>query len=209
MFVRAEDLSVIGLSWLRFSKRCDYVATEVGYWNADIVGVNETECIEIETKVSKHDAENEIKKIKHKLYHGETIWRPNRFYFLVTEQMLEETVRVSDELNPKYGIMVLKATPNRYSTANGHARVVRIAKSIHSTGPTERIKRDMAARMSSQIVNSAISNLGRRESYFIGELMPKIVDMESRGCRGPNDEILDESGQIIYPGATPGFKSHI
>ena len=82
---KSKRLKILALCWLRYDKQMPLVATEAGYWNGDVMGIDEDTCIEIEVKVSKQDLlrDLESKRDKHYMYQNPelTKWTPNLVLF--------------------------------------------------------------------------------------------------------------------------------
>ena len=63
--MNSYELKAEGMAWLRFVGKKFCVATEVGPYNADILGIDEKSSVEIETKVSRADLRADFDKRKH------------------------------------------------------------------------------------------------------------------------------------------------
>ncbi len=155
------------------------VATECGYWKCDVLGANDSEVVEIETKISKSDLQADGLKHKHKLYNCESNWTPNRVYFLVPENLEDAALQVAESINPRYGVMVANEFGSRGYKAHEHMSVKRRAQPLHNRTPTESFKNDIIARMSSEIVGWHIHDWGERTSILIAKNLAKIQDMET------------------------------
>lgn len=139
------------LKWLRLEQRCMFIATEVGAYNADVLGINEEKMVEVEVKVSMADLKNDFKKHKHITYSGrygtehETQWIPTQFYFAVTEEIVAEAKAFLEsdrgERSKSYGIICLKDWS-----------VVKRAKKLHKNRPNNRVKCVTALRMGSELI---------------------------------------------------------
>lgn len=105
----ASVLKAVALGWLRYGKRLPIVCSEVGRWNADVLGVSPTVAIEVEVKVSKSDlrAEFKNKQAKHYIYANamEKSYAPNYFYFLVPAHLGTEAQKIAEEAAPKAGVL--------------------------------------------------------------------------------------------------------
>src|ERR1700761_5989417 len=105
-------LKTEALCWLRFAKHMPYVATETGYWAADVFGANDKFSIEVEVKVSIADLKREFttKTAKHYLYANAeaspTKGAPNYFYFYVPQELEQQALEVIKEKAPKAGLAV-------------------------------------------------------------------------------------------------------
>ncbi len=150
--MNSNKLKTEGLCWLRYSKKMDIVATEVGHWNADILGFNEKLCIEVEVKVSRSDirAEFRNKRPKHSYYKSEHVshWTPNYFYMLVPASLAEYAVEVLAENNPKYGVISLPDT-EAIGVPGKKLTVVKKAQRLHSKPPDVNIRKATELRASS------------------------------------------------------------
>lgn len=112
----SSTLKAVGLAYLRYARRLPLVCTEVGRWNADIMGVSPESAIEIEVKVSKADLKNEFKSksAKHYVYaHAkeETRHCPNTFYFLVPSEMADFAKELVEAEGSKAGVLSYNGTP--------------------------------------------------------------------------------------------------
>ena len=149
-----------GLLWLRLQKRCMFVATEVGSYNADIFGINEKHGFEIEIKVSMVDFKNDFKKRKHYAYDRDGSmgiswgrrWIPNYFYFAVPTHMVEPVIaflndrsQFSHNRGPceKYGVI---------GVGEGVWTFAKRAQKLHDHPPDTRMKAQMALRMGSELI---------------------------------------------------------
>ncbi len=150
--IDSNKLKTEGLCWLRYSKKMDIVATEVGHWYADILGFNDKLCIEVEVKVSRSDirAEFRNKRPKHSYYKSEHIshWTPNYFYMLVPASLAEYAVEVLAENNPKYGVLSLPDT-EAVGIPGKKLTVVKKAQRLHSKSPDINIRKATELRASS------------------------------------------------------------
>ncbi len=68
--MNSVQMKAAAMHWLRFRKQLNYVATECGFWSADVIGCDSEHLIEIEVKVSRADlmAEFRNKLEKHEYY---------------------------------------------------------------------------------------------------------------------------------------------
>lgn len=141
------------LCWLRLSQRCMFIATEVGGWNADVLGINEEKMVEIEIKCSFEDFKNDFRKPKHRYYGGhwttewENQWVPTHFYFAVTPDLIEKAkayLKEREESFPKvkaYGIISMDGW-----------KVEKRAQRLHDGKPNNRVKCTTALRMGSELI---------------------------------------------------------
>lgn len=161
MKLHSSHLKTLGMCWLRFGKQMPIVATEAGHWNADVIGINATESIEIETKVSKQDLRIDHHKVKHGYFKlaGNKDLIPNRFFFLVPEPLEAAAIEECLKVNPDYGVLVAMSDLN-YGDYHIHKslRCVRRAKPLHDSLPTERLRLKIVRRMSSEICGFHLGN---------------------------------------------------
>jgi hypothetical protein len=139
------------LKWLRLDQRCMFIATEVGGYSADVLGINEKKMIEVEVKVTFEDFKNDFKKHKHHTYSGkygtewEKQWIPTHFYFAVPEGLVEKVKAHLDsdrgERTKDYGII-----------DSSTWKVVKRAKWLHKNPPNNRVKCTTALRMGSELI---------------------------------------------------------
>jgi hypothetical protein len=138
------------LAWLRFSKRCMIVATEVGTWSADVLGMNDKQSIEVEVKVSVSDLQAEFrhKEQKHWVYAHGGNGAPNLMYFCVPEELAEKAKAILDEKAPYAGLL----SYNGGKLLAGRNLVsVKRPKELRETPPTARERERAIMRMSSQL----------------------------------------------------------
>lgn len=151
----SEELKAEGMAWLRFVGKKFCVATEVGPWNADLLGIDEKSSIEIETKISKSDLRIDFDKRKHRCYADaatmpyEARRSPNRFYFLVPKELVDYATVLVEERAPRYGILALE--DGAWGMHGRRLVVKRKAKSIHAAKPEPFIIRACMMRMSSEL----------------------------------------------------------
>lgn len=148
---KAQKLRYSALCWLRFIQRCPFIATEVGSFSADVLGINEKKIIEIEIKISASDLKADIRKHKHRNYtktglfdYGQwnVQWIPNQFYYAVPEELVEKAKQFLEEHKlESYGIISL----------DGFS-VIKRAKKIHEREPNAHVKFALALRMGSELL---------------------------------------------------------
>lgn len=146
------------LRWLRIDQRCMFIATEVGNYSADVLGISEKKMIEIEVKVTFEDFKNDFRKYKHQLYNGvwnsseegiaRNQWIPTHFYFAVTPDLIEKVKDYLDSMNKEQYKRVDHYGVIDCSTWN----VVKRAKWIHKNPPNNRVKCTTALRMGSELI---------------------------------------------------------
>lgn len=139
------------LKWLRIDQRCMFIATEVGAYSADCLGVNEKKLIEVEVKISIADFKNDFKKWKHEKYSGfyanENQWVPTHFYFALPKDLIEKAKEFLAERSKKY------PTTDSYGIIQMEGwEVVKRAKWIHKNPPCSHIKCVTALRMGSALI---------------------------------------------------------
>ena len=120
-----------------------------------MLGVSDSESVEIEVKVSRADLRVDRSKPKHTMYgvtgnHG-SFRGPNRFYYLVPEVLKESALAVAEELNPLYGVMVARADGSLGYHAHKLLTVARRARPLHTEKPTDALKARIIKRMSSEL----------------------------------------------------------
>lgn len=138
------------LTWLRLQQRCAFIATEVGAFSADVLGVSEKKMIEIEVKISMGDLRADFQKYKHNLYNGlqygsswDVKWQPSHFYYCVPFEMLEPAKEFisKHKLGSKYGIICAD-----------DMGVYRNPKRLHERESASSVKFSMALRMGSELI---------------------------------------------------------
>jgi len=149
----SQKLKYEALKWLRLEQRCMFIATEVGGYSADVLGVNEKKIIEVEVKVSIADLKADFKKRKHEFYTGyfsdgyQDQWIPNSFYYAVPDALVEKTKEyLADRATKhpsvdKYGVIQLS-----------DFKVIKRAQWIHKREPSNRVKCTVALRMGSALI---------------------------------------------------------
>lgn len=141
--------------------------TEVGRWNADVLGISDTMSVEIEVKTSKADLIREFanKKMKHWYYknckdHDEHV--PNFYWVVVPEALVEEVSSVLLKESPTAGLLVYTATGFR---PGDNIRVVRKAEKLHDSHPSPRVVRTAILRAGSELCRSKLTILKLKEQY--------------------------------------------
>lgn len=150
-FEKREDRKIKyqALYWLRIKQRCAFIATEVGGWQADVLGVNEKKMIEVEVKISKSDLLDDIKKYKHKHYseqncgtQWERRWIPTHFYYAVPLGLVDVCREYLQKHKlESYGII-----------SSDDWSVVKRAKWLHEREPDSHAKFTLALRMGSELL---------------------------------------------------------
>jgi hypothetical protein len=139
------------LKWLRLDQRCMFIATEVGAYSSDVMGINEKKIIEIEVKTTFQDFKNDFRKHKHSVYLGrygtewEQQWIPTHFYFAVTDEIADKVLEFlkedKTEMSKNYGVIKMSDW-----------RVIKRAKWLHERPPNNRVKCTLALRMGSELI---------------------------------------------------------
>lgn len=138
------------LKWLRWQQRCPWMATEVGEWNADVLGCNSKKMIEIEIKISYSDMRNELHKPKHHFYgatkdsiiKSQARWVPNQFYFAVPDDLIAKAVEFSEtKFGGSYGVISLT-----------EFKVYKRARVLHDRPPDQRVILTTSLRMGSELI---------------------------------------------------------
>ena len=137
----------------RFKKIHEYVATEVGDFNADVISSNGDELVEYEVKTSKQDLKREIYKAKHKTYNNpktRAFWVPHRFYFCVPPELVDAATDFIEEHKlSKYGIAVYYKDKH----VSAAIEIVRKARRLRETALNEKVIRKIQLRTTSDLVN--------------------------------------------------------
>ncbi len=150
--MNANALKAEGLCFLRYIKKCSLVATEVGRFNCDAIGLCANYSIEIETKISIADLRNDFRKHKHMIYQSGVagLWVPNYFYIMIPLELRDKALAVLDEkASPKYGLICYD--PSKNGLDGRKNEVARRAQKLHEGKPRERLKDLVVARMSSEL----------------------------------------------------------
>lgn len=153
--ITSSVLKTAALGWLRYGKRMPVVCTEVGRWNADVIGVSPQEAIEVEVKVSKADlrAEFRNKRAKHFLYANaqeKSIHVPNRFYILVPAHLGDDALEIVQAEAPKAGLLALEAE-GAGPYHRGDIRVLKKAEKLKDTPPSRAFLVAAMMRCSSEL----------------------------------------------------------
>ena len=141
------------LAYWRFKRKYNYIATECGAYNSDILVANDNECVEVEVKVSKADLKNDFKKRKHKIYaNGKSKWIPQKFYFGVPEELVSVAVEMCQ--GTQYGVICVQNGP--YSPFKDFCKVILRAKKLNSKPLNEDVVRKIVMRMGSELINNRL-----------------------------------------------------
>lgn len=146
------------MGWLRFGKRLPYVATEAGYFNADVLGADEYTLVEIEVKKSKSDLRRDFqtKSWKHMVYNGPGNdphrWAPNLFYFLVPQELGDWAAEQLEQAKTPAGLLVLnKSSFSTGFVPRGNLVVRKRPKTIHKFPPQPFVLKRIAERMANEL----------------------------------------------------------
>jgi hypothetical protein len=147
------------MAWLRYGKHMPLVCTEAGYWSADVLGIDDTKCVEVEIKKSIADlrADFRRKTRKHETYanlkaDGRAIWSPNYFWIFVPASIGRQALTVLDELDAKHaGLAVLEAETTRPGHAGRWVTILRRAPRLHGNKPHPKLVRAIQLRMGSEL----------------------------------------------------------
>jgi hypothetical protein len=146
-----HSLHTAALSWLRYGKRMPVVCTEVGAWNADVIGMNSAMVIEVEVKKSISDLRADFKNKPQKHYtyseaenyaKGIYGYVPNYLYYFVPEELATKAEEIVREKCPKAGVAAL----GRYGV-----NIVKRPSKLHPRPPSPSFLRTAISRMSSEI----------------------------------------------------------
>lgn len=158
--ITAFDLKLGLLQYFRFERQ--WICVDE-FRRADVVADTGKDIIEIEIKVDKGDLENKecFKTSKHHRYRigqSHNLLNPNRFYFCVTEALVESAKGICEKLNPKYGIITFNPHIFERQVLQGYKRphrwclrMARSAKRLHESYVNHQWA--MAMRTSSKIVS--------------------------------------------------------
>lgn len=174
MTTPAARLKAMGLAYLRFGRRMPIVCTEVGRWNADILGVSTLDAIEIEVKCSRADLKAEFKNktAKHFLYSNSSsnTTCPSYFYFLVPERLKDFALELLAETSPKAGLLVCDAESEQYHKDT--ISVVKKATRITKQKPSQHLVATAMARCSSELCGLYAKN--NRLAKSVSEAIQKF-----------------------------------
>ena len=148
------------LYYWRFNRKgYDYIATEVGKFNSDILVSNSREIIECEIKTSKYDLKNDFKKTsrsgipKHSLYANPTKyysqWIPNKFYFAVDEDLVDYAL--DSVKDTPYGVILVSSKKIIPSNKDTYCKIIRKADIIQPSFK-KKLHRQIILRESSELI---------------------------------------------------------
>ena len=161
----AANLHIEALAWLRYTKQMPLVVTEVGRWNADVLGIGPKYSIEVEVKKSISDlrADFRNKRTKHYFYAdaGAGKWTrevPNYLYFMVPEVLRDKALVALEGKSPKYGLLWVPThsfgseTSSLGYTAGKNVQIARRALALHKDVPAGSVVHQSMRRLSSELV---------------------------------------------------------
>ena len=161
----AANLHIEALAWLRYTKQMPLVVTEVGRWNADVLGIGPKYSIEVEVKKSISDlrADFRNKRTKHYFYAdaGAGKWTrevPNYLYFMVPETLREKALAIVTEANTRYGLLWVptlsfsQETNSLGYSAGKNVQVGKKALRLHDKVPGDACVWTGIRRLSSELV---------------------------------------------------------
>ena len=174
--ITAFDLKLALLDYFRFQRQWICVDEFKG---ADVVADTGKDIIEVEVKITRYDLEHgEAKKQrKHDCYRREksfALYKPNRFYFCVSESLVLQAIEMCNQINPKYGVIAFNSHVfkrhmgwNYKSPHRECLRMARSAKRLHEGYVN--YQRAIAMRTSSKIVSLMSIEFQRQLQNSIGD----------------------------------------
>lgn len=152
------------LMFFRFKRKYRYIATEVGYYNADVMVSNGKQIIEIEVKTSFNDLKNDFKKKKHLFYmnpESKSKLKPNKFYFAIPKKLEEKTIKLLKD--SPYGIIIVE--PIKSKRKNGCTIITKA--SLLTKEYSNNLEHRIIMRMGSELIRTRINkylklNKGRK-----------------------------------------------
>lgn len=145
----SDYFKIVVASYFRFVSHYIYTCTEYEYM--DVCACNSNYITEIECKISRSDLKKELLKDKHEYYSfskkSKHVIVPNRYYIAIPFDMYDdETKDFINELNPLYGIMVVKDNED-------YPIIVKEAKKLHNEKVSPKILEEIIRRMSSENIS--------------------------------------------------------
>jgi hypothetical protein len=144
------------MAWLRFVKKMDFICSEGGPWNSDVIGCTDTTSIEVETKISRADllAEFRKKKSKHAYYETGAALMPNFFYFLVPEELGPDAIEIAEKKMPRAGVLIYIPSLAKDGAPIGRRfAILKSAQRLRKHKPTDKFKRQLMLRMGSELAS--------------------------------------------------------
>ena len=173
--VTHRRMQVETMAHFRYKRSQKVVAMEV--WDMDVVSIHNSKMYEYEIKRELGDLKKDAKKRKHTQY--KTAGRdsyPEYFYYVVTEELVEQAKVQVDLLNSSYGIIMYEPA---YYTKNGvvtpHLTVVKRAKEMKRNRSKSRLDKqisDIHARNASAVIIAEISLMNGKGDIVQGVNKP-------------------------------------
>lgn len=194
--ITSYTLKNILLSYLRFERQLIYVSTESGSYNSDILASDGKFSYEIETKIDKYDLRADMMKKKHQIYknlepckyRGRVV--PNYFFFAVTEELKDLALDIGYELNPRYGVIVVKPNSENY-----RYEVVRSARRLHNNPILATELGSIIRRMSSQLCN--LVNLKEEITQSFGAYLEKLEEKALMRSDKREEKIISDGEPLV------------
>jgi len=161
------------LYYYTFQRCSKLVCTELwdGFGIADVIVLKDKIVTEIEIKISKYDLYNELKKgkeipnyertiddfgyklnskliTKHDVVSNSIMPTPNKYYFCVPTELVDEAILFSNKLNSKYGVIEFIDTKIKHSI-----KIRKKAHMIHTKDNSINYERRMLERIPNDLVN--------------------------------------------------------
>jgi hypothetical protein len=147
------------LYYYTFQRCSKLVCTELwdGFGIADVIILKDKIVTEIEIKISKSDLYNELKKgketingliTKHDVVSTSIMPVPNKYYFCVPTELVDEAILFSNKLNPKYGVIEFIDTKIMKCI-----KIRKKARMIHTKDNSINYERRMLERIPNDLVN--------------------------------------------------------
>jgi hypothetical protein len=147
------------LYYYTFQRCSKLVCTELwdGFGIADVLALKDKIVTEIEIKISKNDLYNELKKgketingliTKHDAISTSIMPVPNKYYFCIPTELVDEAISFSNKLNPKYGIIEFSNTIIKKCI-----KIRKKAHMIHTKDNSINYERRMLERIPNDLVN--------------------------------------------------------
>ncbi len=149
--ITADFMKIALSSYFRFKNQYKMVCTE--FLLKDVIAYDmKDKFVEVEVKISMVDFHKDKQKPKHKKYLSTRTKKdkqPTLFYYAFPAEMYkeykEEIIKQIDEINPKYGILVVDNINS--------VTCIRSAKQLHEKELTKRLSTEIIARLSSENIN--------------------------------------------------------
>jgi hypothetical protein len=141
------------LAYLRYKRQYILVVDE--YKKCDVLAINGyTDIIEVEIKTSFADLKNDLKKPKHSWYGIEKSrkFKPQKFYFMIPEELFEKVEPYVKENFPYAGIMLWKPGTNKGRKFVTNIRIKKQAKDLKNKKLTNKQYIDIQKRVVSSMI---------------------------------------------------------